>query len=225
MVLIQNLTKGYKEELMTTAGIVSLCAVASFALLAQSAPKYMSKSTSEAVLGAQSEDPVVEPTIAPSLASSETVLPPSPSPSPSPTPSPSPSASPSATPEPLDNPNTVEIPYGASQDFENNNYLISFSDPKLIVSNSRIFKVNVVVANKDIGEGIDNTLLGVISRDGQVISSRAPLTLSEIKTIKSGEKLTFGASISLPESTQLTQITFDPPGDPLKTTYNLDPTF
>jgi hypothetical protein len=224
--LANYLNNGYRDELITAAGIAGLCALASFVVLAQVAPNPKTNDLeAEAVLGIQSDEEMVVPQsqVAQSENNSIAVIS-APSPTPSSSPTPSPEASTAATPTPTPTPNTVEIPYGSSQDFENNDYVISFSDPILTVGASRIFRVKVVIGNKKVEEFIDNTLLGEIRRDGQVVSARAPLTLSEIKSIKPGEQLTFTASLSLPESTQLTRITFDPPGDPLQVIYNLDPT-
>lgn len=220
MSVSKHLSKGFREEMIASAGFAGLCALASFMLLAQLAPD-PSKPNKQEVLGAQTQESI-ETVEAPEPVSMPT---PTPTPTASPSPTPSPEPTPETELEEFDNPNVVEIPYGSSQDFENNEYIISFQDPHLIVTNSRTFKVDVVVSNKSVDTGIDNTLLGVIRRDGEVISSRAPLSISEIQTIMVGEQLSFVAQISLPEGTQLTQITFEPATDIIKTTYNLDPTF
>lgn len=232
-------SKGYREELIATTAILMLVSLASFYGMYQLAPTQKTQ-----VLGVEDQADDEPEVIAPESDTQESTQPsrdqqarleeifnqPA-TESASPTPQPSPSdtstgSSETETDQTEEPPETeVEIPYGAGQEYENDDYIITFDNPRLVVTQSRTFYVNVVIANKDIEAGIDNVLSARLTDDqDQVITDTAPLSLSEIAKIMPGEQLSFQASLKLPEDSQLTRISYKPE-NASNTNYNLDPTF
>jgi hypothetical protein len=225
--LLLNQKYGYQDELKATGLILGITVLGSFFFLDR-----VMKAESPTVLGTQSvssnqnndtsSDSVVSnatpyPTVVPQtkedllpitqVAIPETVA----------TQTATPSAKPKSEPAVLSN--------GADQTFENDYFILSFSKSELVIGSSTQAKIQVVLANKKVTEGLVNNLYGIIERKGEVVNSKAPMSASEKKTIMPGEKLTFSASISLPEETDLTKIVFDPGDLDLRTTYNVGSSF
>lgn len=219
---MQNLlpVTNFRDEMIMTASVIGITIVGSFFLLSQFVSSESKPGDSETmVLGSQTE---ANTEIDINNESVTQIAAPTATPLPSPVATPTPTPTPKPTPTPT--PASVEISYGSSQSFENDNYLIDFNDPRLIVGSSRVFKMTVVISNKNVTDGIDNEVFGVLSLDGEVIGGEAPLTLSEKKKILPGEKLTFTASLTVPGDMMLDKVTYQPTPDTLLTTYNLDPT-
>lgn len=129
------------------------------------------------------------------------------------------------SPNPTTVPNLVEIPYRPAQEFENDDYLISFSRPRLILGDdTRSFKVDVVMANKAVGgEGLGNRVYATVLKDGEIIVQEAVMSNTKTVSLKQGETISFTAKISLIEETEVSQIIFAP-GDGLpQVTYQVYP--
>jgi len=213
-----KLGSDFRDEMIVTATVISITVFGSFFLLSQFTQLNNEVPAKPQILGDRDETATKETDQA-QIAQATTDTP---QPTATPTLSPSPSPTPTATPSPT--PSTVEISYGSTQAFENSNYKIEFSNPKLAINSSRIFKMEVIIGNKNVSEGISNDLYGVLSRDGDIISSEAPLTLSDKQLIMPEQQLSFVASLSLPENMLLEEVKYIPRPELIETTYNLDPT-
>lgn len=216
--LLLNFGSSFRDEMIATALVISVTVMGSFVILSRLTVSN-SKPTNQ-ILGSQTEQ-AEAPTTQPISDQTNSLLPLQTS-TPTPQPTMAITATPSASPTPQIT--NVEIPYGSAQTFENEHYIVEFNEPKLIIKTSRLFRIKVVIANKNIDEGISNSLLGTVAKDGEIISAQAPLSLSETATIMPGQKLTFYASLSVPENMTLNRITYVPADDILSTEYNLDPT-
>lgn len=108
-------------------------------------------------------------------------------------------------------PNTViEQPYGNGGEYDNADYRLSIVNPRLVVSASRVFKVDVVLANKRIITGLKNRLSATIIKEGEVIAESAPFSLSESATAYPGEQISFTASMSLIAGTDVARLKYLP---------------
>lgn len=232
--LLLDFDSGYSQELVTTGIVVGLTILACFGLLGWLYHQESSSSNESAtpVLGitivdspsgtsspkqAVEEDTVSTRNNLPS--NNQTVTLPTPTQTPPLLNQSSPSPSP-ITSSPSPGPRT---PYGVDQVFDYPDYTISFANPRLEGRTQSTFKVDVILRNHLISNGIDNTIFGVISREDEIITTRAPLSLSTITRLLPDQQASFSASISLPESTQLDQLIFSPASTAPATTVNLGP--
>ena len=225
--VLMNYGSGFRDEMVATAFVLVVTVTGSFFLLNKiQISEQTSTDGNKEVLGvSEASNEAIEnhtetskKNIVSSVSDNKPFVPPTVPPTPPPTPSPSPT--PSTTPQPA----VVEIPYGSSQEFENAEYIISFSNPRMIVGESRKFKVDVVLANKSVpNEGLSNALLATISRNNQVVATDVPMTLSDAKNVHIGEQLSFEASLSMIEQTDINTITFRHPDAQASSTYNLSP--
>ena len=129
---------------------------------------------------------------------------------PTPKPTPRPVASRSAAPIPQYNTTIIEQPYGLGGEYDNDWYLLTIINPRLVVGASRTFKVDVILANKVVEVGLKNRLSATIIKDGEVIAESAPFSLSESATAYPGEQITFTASMSLISGTDVARIKYLP---------------
>lgn len=206
-----NLGWGFSDELVATGLLLAVMVTGSFFYLSRLTSRHAkqelaagsNQGNQEQVLGSVNE----------ADSSDENVLNEAVVPTASPTPTASASAKPSSAPPGLATP-VLEIPYGAGQLYENDKYFIEFVEPKLVSSSSRVFKVKVVIGNISVSEGITNRLHATVIKDGLVLIDEAAMSISEVKQIFPGQKLTFSASLSLVEETDVTKLIFNP-GDGL----------
>jgi hypothetical protein len=133
-----------------------------------------------------------------------------PAPTPIPRPTLKPIASSSAAQTPQYNTTIIEQPYGQGGEYDNDWYRLTVSNPRLIVSTSRTFKVDIVLANKTVELGLKNRLSATIIKDGQVIAESAPFSLSEVATAYPGEQISFTATMSLISGTDVARIKYLP---------------
>ncbi len=140
------------------------------------------------------------------------------------TPRPSPTIQPTARPTASPTPNWIEIPYRPNREYENDDYLLSFSRPRVMVGNGRIFQVDVQLLNKGIdGDGLYNRLVATVLKDGEIIVQQAAMSNSQVKVLEVGEKVTYTASLSLIEGTDVSQVIFDPGESLPQVTYQVKP--
>jgi hypothetical protein len=146
-----------------------------------------------------------------------------------PTVTPSPTASVAATPVPTQPPGlatpVIEIAYGTGGRYENDSYFVEFNNPKLTSSSSRVFRTEVVIGNKTVQEGLSNRLHATVIKDGQVLIDQAAMSISEVKQIFPGQKLTFTASLSLVVETDITKLIYNPREGLPSVTHVLQPGF
>lgn len=134
--------------------------------------------------------------------------------------SPQPTTAPTKTPSP--SPLVTEISYRPSKDYENDDFFISFNRPRLMVGSSRSFMVDVVLMNKAVtGPGLLNRLYATVLKDGDIIVQEAVMSSSEIASLKVGERISFTASLSLIEGTEVSQIIFVPGNDLPQVTHQV----
>jgi len=115
----------------------------------------------------------------------------------------------------------VEIPYGTSEKFDNEYFILSFSNPRVVMGNSKVFTVEVVLANKSVEGGLANRIHATVKKDGTVLIEAAAMSSSEVKLVYPGQKLTFTASISLIEQTEVSTVIYDPGTDLPRVTYGV----
>lgn len=202
---------GFRDELLATAGVMIVLTCGSFWFLSRvmtPAPTVVLDSPAEPIPLAAATEP--EPQLVLGTTSEN-----------------QPSQPQITTPEPSPTPALVgglTLPYGASQTLETEGYLISFEEPRLEMTAGNKFAVKVVIANKSVSAGIDNyPLTAAVALDDSILAPSAPLTLSERKTIMIGEKLTFTASLTLPEKTSIESISYTPTTFGSGITYQLNP--
>ncbi len=130
-------------------------------------------------------------------------------PSPSPRVSPSPSPTPNPTPRPTPAIDRVEL-IQASEEMVNDDYQISFSNPRMSYGDANIFRVEVVLANKGVAEGLHNRLQATVVKDGTVLINEAAMSNSEVVMVMPGEQITYTASLSLVEETEVSRVSFNP---------------
>lgn len=206
-------TKGYGDELIATGLVLAVALTGSFFLLSQIKPipttpksetvalASPSPSSSSQVLGTQSQVTNPEEMVELSI----------PTPSPSPTPTPIVIAAVAASPTP--DPNQVaEYLVAADKDFDTDKYLLTLKNLKMSIKGGtfRSFKFDAILANKSVTEGLKNQLSVKIVRDGNVVTDNAYVSVSESKTVMPGQKLTFSATISLIDGTDVASIKFNP---------------
>lgn len=104
----------------------------------------------------------------------------------------------------------IEQPYGNGGEYDNADYRLTIVNPRLVVSASRVFKVDVVLANKRIVAGLKNRLSATIIKEGEVIAESVPFSLSESATAYPGEQITFTATMSLISGTDVARLKYLP---------------
>lgn len=217
MVVLNNHSRGFREEMIATAVIISITVMGSFILLGQFTPNQ--KKTKSAVLGSTSQQSET-PTHTKPTEQNQNDVSNNPELETMPTPTPTPTVTPTPTPDQQKR----TIPYGVDQEFENDYYKVTFSNPRVIAGTSRLFKVDVIVANIAVDAGIKNTLKAGLTLNGNNLSSTAPMTASETQTIMPKQQLTFEASISLPENVDIDEVIVEPGNELPEITYKLAPT-
>lgn len=104
----------------------------------------------------------------------------------------------------------IEQPYGNGGEYDNLDYRLTIVNPRLVVSASRTFKVDVILANKRIVSGLKNRLSATIIKEGEVIAESAPFSLSESATAYPGEQVSFTATMSLISGTDVARLKYLP---------------
>jgi len=200
--------QGYKDEMMATGVVLTIGVMGTFFILGQvkpiPKPDKMSVNDQQ-VLGAQTTE--VSETQVAAVTATPTATPP---PTPLPTPTPQiviTETTPVPTPQ-----QEAEYLVADDKEFENDKYILSFTNIRMYTkgSNVRSFKADAVLANKSVSEGLPNRLTVSIVKDGNVIATSAFMSLSESKTVKPGEKITFAASISLIAGTDVEKLMYHP---------------
>lgn len=202
----------FKEELVATAVLMAIVISGSFVVAYRSLQKNNPDNlvADKQVLGvSQSEDELNQ--LLHELSQTPTPRPPStPTPTSTPKPQVQPISTQSATLLPSYNNTIIEQPYGAGGEYDNADYRLTILNPRLIVSTSRVFKVDVTLANKRIENGLKNRLSATIIKDGVVIAESVPFSLSESATAYPGEQITFAASMSLISGTDVSRLKYLP---------------
>lgn len=118
-----------------------------------------------------------------------------------------------------------EVPYGedGGEDFEG--YSIRFERPRITfeskTNTKRKLWVNVWIKNKSIESGISCRLTASIIKDGVVIVPAAALHTPNCRTVGIGEQMSFVASISLIEATDVRELKYKPGNDIVEATHYL----
>lgn len=200
----------FRDELIITAVVLSLTAGTTFFYVYQtSKPQGGVKVNQEKLktLGAMTEDSQTETDETQATDSS------GPTPEPSPTPTPTP------------NPLIAEVNYGEGKEYSNAQYIWTIEQPKLSFNSEtntgRKLNVEMVVANKGFAAGISNRVYATVVKDGVVIVPQAAMSVSESKIIFPGQQLTFLATISLIEGTDVSQLIYKPGGTLSETVHPL----
>lgn len=196
----------FKEELIATAMLMGLVITGSFILAYRSInqpkqPELSIDSEAEVLGTTKTIEGEVNNVI------SELITP---APTPTPKPTLKPIASSSAAQTPQYDTTIIEQPYGLGGEYDNDWYRLTITNPRLIVSSSRTFKVGVVLANKTVEIGLKNRLSATIIKDGQVIAESAPFSLSESATAYPGEQISFTATMSLISGTDVARVKYLP---------------
>ena len=197
----------FREELIATAMLMGLVITGSFVLAYRSinqpkGPELSIDSEAEVLGTTKTIEGEVNSVI------NELIIP-APTPISTPKPTLKPIASSSAT-TPQYNTTIIEQPYGLGGEYDNDWYRLTITNPRLIVSTSRTFKVDIVLANKAVEVGLKNRLSATIIKDGQVIAESAPFSLSESATAYPGEQISFTATMSLISGTDVARVKYLP---------------
>lgn len=210
----------FREELITTAVVAGILFSGSFILGSHSLSKNAPTSPSSSqVLGAETYSEEEVQKLLDELTKTPVATPKpqrgiSPitqtAPLPTQTPLASGSASRSATTAPTYSNTVIEQPYGNGGEYDNLDYRLTIVNPRLIVSASRTFKVDVILANKRIASGLKNRLSATIIKEGEVIAESAPFSLSESATAYPGEQVSFTATMSLISGTDVARLKYLP---------------
>lgn len=195
----------FRDEMLATGLVLILTAAGSFFLvdfLTSDRTNPPDNATPQ-TLGANdtSKDP---------LDSDKTVTLPSVTPLPTQLPTPTP------TPVPTPNPYLTEVPYGFEGSYGYDEYHLKIQNPRIEfnsqTNSGRKFKVDLILRNVNVGEGMVNRITATVIKDGKVIVNEASLSNSETKTVMPGEQLTFTASLALIEGTDVGSVSFKPGG-------------
>ena len=198
----------FREELIATAMLMGLVITGSFVLAYRSInqpkkPELSIDSEAEVLGTTKTIENEVNNVI-------NEFITPAPTPIPTPKPSLKPIASSSAIQTPQYSTTIIEQPYGLGGEYDNDWYRLTITNPRLIVSTSRTFKVDIILANKAVEVGLKNRLSATIIKDGQVIAESAPFSLSESVTAYPGEQISFTATMSLISGTDVARIKYLP---------------
>jgi len=202
----------FKEELVATAILMGVVITGSFVVAyraLQPSPEVKSTASSQ-VLGVTGEDAQIEALVREILASPTAKPKPIDSPLATITPAAAPISSTSATTPPTYNNTIIEQPYGNAGEYDTLDYRLTIANPRLVVSASRIFKVDVTLSNKRIATGLKNRLSATIIKEGAVIAESAPFSLSQSATAFPGEQITFTATMSLIAGTDIARLKYLP---------------
>jgi hypothetical protein len=203
----------YKEELIATAVLMAVVVTGSFVVAYRVMQKPQIPVTDQQVLGTTKEEAELERMLREALAT------PTPKPASAVTPITSPAltainppslGTPSAANIPTYNNTVIEQPYGNGGEYDNADYRLTIANPRLVVSASRIFKVDVILANKRIQAGLTNRLSATIIKEGAVIAESVPFSLTQSATAFPGEQISFTASMSLIAGTDVARLKYLP---------------
>ncbi|MFC1653978.1 hypothetical protein ACFL1M_03990 [Patescibacteria group bacterium] len=202
----------FRDEIVATALLMGLVITGSFFMAYRSVKKPATKSLNiegeEQVLGDTDEEKIKE--IVNEMLSTPTPQPMQPTNQVVQTYQPNNSTSSADITTPPYSTNVIEQPYGASGEYDNTDYRLTIFNPRLIISSSRTFRVDVILANKSVEEGLKNRLSATIIKEGSVIAESAPFSLSESTTVLPGEQITFTSTISLISGTDVTRVIYSP---------------
>ena len=207
-----NLWNGFRDELIATAMTLSLLVLGSF-LVTETTLMHGRKQSQKV------DQALAMPTNNPqTLGVTDTALPP---------PTPEPETVKTNTIQSTQSANLVEVPYGEDQDFDYPAYSMSFRFPRISfeekTNNRRKLLVTVWIKNKEVQAGLKPRLTASIVKDGIVIVPAALMYASESRTLAVGEELSFTASLSLIEATDVRELKFKPGNDIPETSYFLYP--
>lgn len=191
----------FHEELMVTGVVLTIAVIGSFYILSQLTAG--EPESEQQVVQIRTVSETMEPSPEGEVAGEQTSTP----------------AEPSTTPEPTEEgtasaeAEVISVPFGEDGSFENEYYRLELTHPRIEVDQAggaRKFKIDAVLYNKTVSEGLANTLESSIIRDGRVIVERAAMSLTESKLVKPKQKLTYTASVSLIEGTDAQTVYFEP---------------
>ena len=215
-------SSNFREEVMAIGFSLVITVVASFFLYSRVFAPTNPKPDPSKVLGQQ--DSQTQSDVAFEAIESTSTPQPTPSPIVVSTPTPTPAATLEPTPIPTSDPNSITINYGQDQVFENDNYAIAFSEPKLTVGDSKIYSVEIVLANKTVTAGINSKkIFATVIKGETIMTEEAPMTISESKIVMPNQKLTYTAQLSIFQGTDISKLVFEPGGDLISTTYSVGP--
>jgi hypothetical protein len=201
----------FREEIIATALLMGVVITGSFLLVYRSIHKdpesLLTVKNEEAVLGKSTEEDAKTIKDAIDTAIEEVI--------PTPTPKPvvqktTPSSSQSATMSPLYNTSVIEQPYGTGGEYDTTDYRLTLINPRLVIGTTRTFRVDVILANKSVQQGLKNRLSALIIKEGDVIAESAPFSVSESATVMPGEQITYTATMSLISGTDVARIKYLP---------------
>jgi hypothetical protein len=117
-------------------------------------------------------------------------------------------------PSPTPDPYFTEVFYGVGGQYQYEGYTLHLSSPRIEFdvrnSSSRSFVVSVNLANTKVPSGLNNQLSATVIKDGAVLVSQAPLSLSEAKVLGIGDSVAYTARLSLIEGTDISQLMYSP---------------
>lgn len=117
----------------------------------------------------------------------------------------------------------TEVGFGYGGLYDLPDYKLEISSPRIRIMNttaaSRMFVVDMVLTNKTISEGIPNRISARVVKDEAVVAPEAVMTVTPLGLVPQGARVSFQASISLIEGTDVDQLLFKPEG--LKETLHL----
>lgn len=201
--------RNYKEELIATALVLVVASGGSFFILSQVRPVEKT-----AVDGERQEQVLGEQTQEEEGGIDEVAMSPTPTPTSTPTPTPKPTPEPvivEASSTPITN-QVAEYLVADDRAIETGAYILELKNIKMVAKGSRTksLKLEAVLKNKSASEGLKNQLTVSIVKDGNEIAPSAIMSVSESKTVMPEEQLTFTASISLIDGTDVKAIKYNP---------------
>lgn len=207
--LFNHYWSSFREELVATSLILMVAVGGSFFILNRlvSPPTNTVKPLSQSQASQQIADAINHPPSENQVLGSQS------EPNPEAT---TPSPLPTTVLQPTINPYSTEVFYGTGGLYQYDGYKLGLNSPRIVFdardTSSRKLVIDVVLTNNKVNSGIQNSLTGTIIKDGIVIVPQAAMSVSEAKVVMPGETLSFQAKLSLIEGTDVSIISFRPPG-------------
>jgi hypothetical protein len=127
-----------------------------------------------------------------------------------------PSLAPTVPAQPTGDPYLTEVFYGTGGLYQYDGYKLGLNSPRMVIdardTSSRKLVIDMVLTNNSVASGLQNNLTGTIIKDGIVIVPQAAMSVTESKVVMPGETFNFQAKLSLIEGTDVSIISFRPPG-------------
>lgn len=202
---MKPLNFGYKDEMWATGMVLGLTVVGSFFF----ANQYMGNAGEDEVVRFRTiSTEKIAPTPDPAVAQNEQVL------GSNVVLSPTPQVGLQAIPT-LGS-DFTEVGFGYGGMYDHPGYKLELSSPRIRIqkntSSSRLFVVDLALTNLAIAEGIPNRIGARVVKDGAVVAEDAAMTVTPLGLVPQGARVSFQASISLIEGTDVDQVIFKPEG-------------